>query len=107
MRNADDGVKGDALDPCAIRDLENTEESAHDDFHVQCGMFGGLGDTLQWRVWYVIGSHVWSSGARSERGPGCDLMLSSPESYTKLPCPPSASSVSIGNHRSYIHTGST
>lgn len=38
-----------------VRDLENIEESAGDDFHVQCAMFGGLGETLQWRVWYVIG----------------------------------------------------
>lgn len=30
-----------------LHDLENIEESADDDFLVQCAVFGGFGETLQ------------------------------------------------------------
>lgn len=41
--NEEDGIKDEAqVSDVLFSDLENVEESADDDFHVGCGMFGGL-----------------------------------------------------------------
>ena len=61
-----------------FRDLENIEESAGDDFRVQCAMFGGLGETLQWRVWSR------AQGRDLSGDPSCDLVTQAVRLFTRV-----------------------